>query len=94
MLNAVRVVDKGYGFGWQSSLIKTLVASSTAEFTAQEMYDALVGVSQGEDMDSLNCIEKYLDNLAFTLGAVPVRLEKINESYKIKYIDRTWSECK
>jgi len=94
MLNAVRVVAKGYGFDWQGSLMKTLVANEKATFTAIEMYQALDSVAQGEDMDRFDRIEKYLDNLVFTLGSVPVRLKKIEDSYKISYIDRTWSECK
>ena len=94
MLKAIRVVAKGYGFDWQGSLVKTLVANEKASFTATEMYEALESVSEGEDMDSPARVEEYLKNLASSRGMVPVRLEKVGEYYQVKYIDRTWSECK
>lgn len=93
MLNAVRYVAKGYGFDWQGSLIRTLAANEKAEFTAQEMYEALVGVSQGEDMDGLSDVERMLSMMAGRMPS-PVRLEKVDDTFKVKYIDRTWSECK
>ena len=94
MLRAVRAVAKGYGFDWQGSLIKTLVANEKAVFTAQEMYDALQSVSQGEDMDRLSDVERVLGMMAGRAPS-PVRLEKVdNTTYKVKYIDRTWSECR
>lgn len=93
MLKAVRIIDKGYGFGWYSSLIKTLVVNQQVTFTAQEMYDALVGVAlAGEDMDSLSRVETTLERMMY--GPGPVRLEKAGNAYKVKFLDRSYSECK
>jgi hypothetical protein len=81
VLKAVRKTDC-YGFCWQESMIQTVIANKGISFTASEMYEALVSVSQGEDMDSFRRVEMTLDKM--TYAPSPVRLEKIEQSYKIK----------
>ena len=78
MLKSIRKTDC-YGFCWQESMIATVNANKGTEFTAQEMYDALQSVSQGEEMDSLSRVQKTLEMATYAPG--PIRIKKVEGGY-------------
>lgn len=83
MLKGVRAtIGKKQIFEWQGSLQKTILANKEADFSADEMYQALESVChEGEDLDDKKYVIEYLNGFV-KHPFPPFRVRKEGGLYK------------